>query len=121
MSEIYFKQDRAIYLQLADRLCDEIISGKYKADDKIPSVRELAVMLEVNTNTVVKTYDHLSLAGIIYTRRGLGYFVSPEAKEKILDSRKKQFFDEDLPEIFRQMRLLGISIDEVTRRWGKEI
>ena len=121
MPDIYFKQDRPIYLQLADRLCDEIISEKYQADEKIPSVRELAVTLEVNTNTVVKTYDYLSLSGVIYTRRGLGYFVSPEAKEKIMESRRKQFFDEDLPEIFRQMRLLGISIEEITRLWKKEV
>ena len=52
-----FKQDKAIYMQLVDRLCDEILCGKYHADDRIPSVREFAVTLEVNTNTVVKAYD----------------------------------------------------------------
>jgi GntR family transcriptional regulator len=71
-----FKQDRAIYLQMAERICDEILAGKYHSDDRIPSVREQAVMFEVNTNTVVKTYDLLLQWGIIYTRRGLGYFVT---------------------------------------------
>ena len=78
-------------MQLADRLCDEIIIGKYKADERIPSVREFAVMIEVNTNTIVKTYDYLSAAGIIYTRRGLGYFVAPDACEKITEDRRKHF------------------------------
>ena len=49
-----FNNEKAIYLQMADRLCDEILSGVYKADDRIPSVREYAVMLSVNTNTAVK-------------------------------------------------------------------
>lgn len=71
-----FKQDRAIYLQMAERICDEILAGKYHSDDRIPSVREQAIIFEVNTNTVVKTYDLLLQWGIIYTRRGLGYFVT---------------------------------------------
>ena len=112
-----FKQDKAIYMQLVDRLCDEILSGKYQADDRIPSVREFAVMLEVNTNTVVKAYDQLSLSGIIYTRRGLGYFVSTEAKEQILQTRREKFMKESLPEVFHQMKLLGISINLVNEKW----
>lgn len=112
-----FKQDKAIYMQLVDRLCDEILCGKYHADDRIPSVREFSVMLEVNTNTVVKAYDLLSLSGIIYTRRGLGFFVCPEAKEHILQTRRKKFMQESLPEVFRQMKLLRISIDLVNDQW----
>ena len=54
-----FTNDKAIYLQMADRLCDEILAGTYKDDDRIPSVREYAVLLEVNTNTAVKAYDEL--------------------------------------------------------------
>lgn len=114
---IEFKQDKAIYMQLADRLCDEIIIGKYKADDRIPSVREFAVMIEVNTNTVVKTYDYLSAAGVIYTRRGLGYFVAQDACERIMAERRKKFFEEQVPELFRQMKLLGIDIREVDGLW----
>ena len=76
-----FKQDRAIYLQMAERICDEILAGKYHSDDRIPSVREQAIIFEVNTNTVVKTYDLLLQWGIIYTRRGLGYFVTTVSME----------------------------------------
>ena len=49
-----FNPDKAIYLQMADRLCDEILAGTYRADDRVPSVREYAVLLQVNTNTAVK-------------------------------------------------------------------
>ena len=112
-----FTNDKAIYLQMADRLCDEILAGTYREDDRIPSVREYAVMLEVNTNTAVKAYDELARANIIYNKRGLGYFVSPGAKEQILQERKQEFLQERLPELFRQMRLLGIGIAEVDKAW----
>ena len=108
-----FSNDKAIYIQIADRLCDEILAGKYKDDDRIPSVREYAVLLEVNTNTAVKAYDELARANIIYNKRGLGYFVTPGAKKQILKERKQEFMKERLPELFRQMRLLGIGIEEV--------
>lgn len=108
-----FTNDKAIFIQMADRLCDEILAGKYKDDDRIPSVREYAVMLEVNANTAVKAYDELSRANIIYNKRGLGYFVTPGAKKQILKERKQEFMKERLPELFRQMQLLDITIDDV--------
>ena len=77
-----FTNDKAIYIQMADRLCDEILSGVYKDDDRIPSVREYAVLLEVNTNTAVKAYEQLAREEIIYNKRGLGYFVTPGARKQ---------------------------------------
>ena len=114
-----FTNDKPIYIQMADRLCDEILADKYKDDDRIPSVREYAVLLEVNTNTAVKAYDELSRANVIYNKRGLGYFVTPGAKNQILKERKKAFMKERLPELFRQMRLLDIDIKDVDEAWAK--
>ena len=108
-----FTNDKAIYIQMVDRLCDEILADKYKDDDRIPSVREYAVLLEVNTNTAVKAYDELSRANIIYNKRGLGYFVTPGAKKQILKERKREFMKQRLPELFRQMQLLGITLEDV--------
>ena len=108
-----FTNDKAIYIQMADRLCDEILAGKYNDDDRIPSVREYSVLLEVNTNTAVKAYDELARANIIYNKRGLGYFVTPGAKKQILKERKHVFMKEQLPELFRQMQLLGITLEDV--------
>lgn len=108
-----FSNDKPIYLQMADRLCDEILAGTYKDDDRIPSVREYAVLLEVNTNTAVKAYDELARANIIYNKRGLGYFVTSGAREAILRQRKDEFMCERLPELFRQMQLLGIGIEDI--------
>ena len=114
-----FTNDKPIYIQMADRLCDEILADKFKDDDRIPSVREYAVLLEVNTNTAVKAYDELSRANVIYNKRGLGYFVTPGAKKQILKERKKAFMKERLPELFRQMRLLDIDIKDVDEAWAK--
>ena len=108
-----FTNDKPIYIQMADRLMDEILADKYKDDDRIPSVREYAVLLEVNTNTAVKAYDELARANIIYNKRGLGYFVTPGAKKQILKERKQEFMKERLSELFRQMNLLGIKKEEV--------
>ena len=113
-----FTNDKAIYIQMADRLCDEILAGKYKDDDRIPSVREYAVMLEVNANTAVKAFDELSRANIIYNKRGLGYFVTPGAKKQILKERKQEFMKERLPELFRRMQLLDITINDVAEAYN---
>ena len=108
-----FSNDKPIYIQMVDRLCDEILAGTYKDDDRIPSVREYAVLLEVNTNTAVKAYDELARANVIYNKRGLGYFVTPGAKKQILKARKQEFMKERLPELLRQMKLLGIKKEEL--------
>ena len=102
---------------MADRLCDEILAGTYGDDDRVPSVREYAVAMEVNT---VKAYDTLARDGIIYNRRGMGYFVTAGASAQILNSRRRAFMHKALPDMFRQMRLLGIAIDDVVAAW-KEV
>lgn len=115
-----FTNDKAIYIQMADRLCDEIISGQYEEDSRIPSVREYAILLQVNTNTAMKAYDQLARDEIIYNKRGLGYFVKSGAKEKIITVRRKEFMEQQLPELFRNMRLLGISFDDIRSAWDKQ-
>ncbi len=85
-----FNNDKPIYLQMADRLSDEILAGTYHDDERISSVREYAVLLQVNTNTAVKAYEELARNEIIYNKRGLGYFVTKGAKQKILRVRKRE-------------------------------
>lgn len=116
-----FSNDKAIYVQIAERLCDEILASKYKEDERIPSVREYAVLLEVNANTTVKSYDLLANEGIIYNKRGLGYFVSAGAKKQIKKARKQEFMKERLPELARQMKLLDISTKEVVEELEKTL
>ena len=112
-----FRQDKAIYLQMAERICDDIISGKYAPGERIPSVRELAVYLGVNANTAVRAYENLSAQGIIQTRRGLGFFVTEDAKNRIMQARRLRFMDDTLPEVFRQMQMLGIPVETLEEKW----
>ena len=94
-----FTSDKPIYLQMADRMKDEILSGTYSDDMRIPSVREYGTLLQVNTNTAVKCYEQLSRDGIIYQRRGMGYF-------------KEEFFKTTCPQLKKDLELLGITIEE---------
>jgi DNA-binding transcriptional regulator YhcF (GntR family) len=112
-----FNNQLAIYLQIAEHVCDRIQLLQWPAGEKIPSVRELAVSLEVNPNTVMRSYEHLQQMGVIHTRRGLGYFVSPDAVSNIAAARKEQFLQEELPQFFRRLLLLGIELDELKDRY----
>ena len=112
-----FKESKSIYLQIADRICDEILQGKYKEEERIPSVREYAATVEVNANTVVRSFDYLQGQDIIYNKRGLGYFVALEGRERILELRKEVFLKEELPEFFRQLKTLEIPIKEVEKMY----
>ena len=108
-----FNNTQAIYLQIADYVCDQIQLNVWKPDEKIPSVRELAVMLEVNPNTVMRSYEHLQNQDVIYTKRGMGYFTQANAAKNILKARREQFLKEELPLIFKKMQLLGITQAEM--------
>ncbi len=110
-----FKDNKAIYLQIADLICDDILQGKLLEDERIPSVREYAATVEVNANTCARAYDWLQNKEIIYTKRGLGYFVSVGAKTAILLMKREEFMNETLPDVARQMANLNISMDELTK------
>lgn len=109
-----FRKQKSIYQQIADRLMDQLLAGTPDADERMPSVRDVAVSLAVNPNTVMRSFDYLQQEGIIYQRRGVGYFVGTDARERILAHQRREFLEEDLPLIRQKMKLLGISIDELT-------
>jgi DNA-binding transcriptional regulator YhcF (GntR family) len=108
-----FNQSQAIYLQIGDYICEQILIGRWKEGDRILSVRELGVDLQVNPNTVIRTFEFLQNNEIIFNKRGVGYFVEENAHKKIIDYRRKQFLELDLPVIFKNMNLLGMSFDEI--------
>ena len=105
---------KPIYLQLADRLCDNIICGEYGDDCRLPSVREFAATVEVNANTVMRTYDYLQQSGVIYNKRGIGYFVVNGASKLIRTNRLNTFMNDELPDLFERMKLLEITPAELS-------
>jgi len=114
-----FNNTQAIYLQIADYMCDKIQLAEWKEDEKIPSVRELAVMLEVNPNTVMRTFEYLQQQEMVYTKRGMGFYVAKDSQKKISVSRKQQFLNDELPTLFKKMNMLGIEPDELQARFDE--
>ena len=114
-----FRESIAIYLQIADYICERILLKQWKAGERIPAVRELAVQLEVNPNTVMRTYDFLQGQNMIYNQRGIGYFVGPDAVKNAAQYRKTEFIEKELPNIFRNLYMLGMDIDELKPRYEK--
>lgn len=108
-----FRETQAIYLQIGDYICEQILLGRWNEGDRILSVRELGVDLQVNPNTVMRTYDFLQNNEIIFNKRGVGYFVAENAKRMIIDYRRKQFLEQDLPVFFKNITLLGMTFDEL--------
>ena len=114
-----FRESQAIYLQIADYVCEKILLKEWKPDERVPSVRELAIQLEVNPNTVMRTFEFLQQQEIIYNQRGIGYFVAATAYKNALQYRKTEFSEKDLPSIFRNMYLLGMELEELQPRFDK--
>jgi len=114
-----FKENKAIYLQIAERICEMILLGEYREEERIPSVREYAAIVEVNFNTVMRSFEHLQMSGIIFNKRGLGYFVKAGAGEKIRSLRKNSFLQNEINDFFRQIHILEIPINEIVSMYDK--
>jgi DNA-binding transcriptional regulator YhcF (GntR family) len=114
-----FRESVTIYLQIADYICEKILLKQWKVEERVPSVRELAMQLEVNPNTVMRTYEFLQQQNIIYNQRGIGYFVDVEAIKNATQYRKTEFLENELPALFRNMFLLGMDVEELKPRFEK--
>lgn len=112
-----FNNNKPIYRQIVDYSFTLIISGKWLPGERVPSVRELAAELAVNSHTVLKAYEYLQAEGIIYPRRGMGFYLADDAANRVNEARRRDFFDNTLATVFREMELLGITIDDIVARY----
>lgn len=108
-----FNPHKPIYLQICSQMYERILNGELKSEDRIPSVRELGVELGVNPNTIMRSYESMTNAGIIYNKRGIGYFIAENAKEMVLKQMKDEFMNAELPEVIKKMKLLGITLSDL--------
>ncbi|MTI30537.1 GntR family transcriptional regulator [Xanthovirga aplysinae] len=115
-----FKDNKAIYLQIADHICENILLQKWNANEKIPSVRETAVHMEVNPNTAMRTFSYLQDQGIIFNKRGIGYFVTEEGFNKTLMLKKEIFIKEELPVFFKTLELLNMTLEDIKGIYQQE-
>ena len=114
-----FHNKEPIYLQIVEMICEKILRKEWQEGDRIPSVRELAVSVEVNPNTAMRSYAFLQERGIIQNKRGIGYFVSDHAYDDTLAFMKSSFIKNDLPLFFKAMKLISMDIDELRERFIK--
>jgi GntR family transcriptional regulator len=112
-----FNDNEAIYLQIAGYVGENILRQQWPPDQKIPSVRDLAAELQVNPNTVMRTYEFLQSQGVVYNKRGIGFFVDPDASQKVRAYRRERFLQHELPAFFNTISLLDISLAELQQRY----
>ena len=110
---IQFDSASAIYLQVADYMSEKILTNEWPEDERIPSIREVASMVQVNPNTVMRSYSHLQDNDVIFNKRGVGYFVSSDGKQKIQSIKRQGFIESKLPRIFHEAALLSVTADEL--------
>ncbi|MBO7306802.1 MAG: GntR family transcriptional regulator [Alistipes sp.] len=106
-----FTDDKPIWRQIYELIAMRILSDEWPEGSRIVSVRELAQEVGVNPNTVMRSYERLDGDGIIFNRRGIGFFVAEGAKEHIREIERRKFLDEELPKLSERLELLGLSIE----------
>lgn len=110
-----FNNNQPIYLQIVDFICEKILLAGWKQEEKIPSVRELAVQLSVNPNTVARSYDFLRSQEIITDKRGIGYFISANGIQQAKQYRRNLFIEQELPLLVRTLHMLDITPEELDK------
>jgi GntR family transcriptional regulator len=114
-----FKDSPPIYIQIAEYVCEQILLKKWNTGDRIISIRDLAVKMQVNPITVQRGYDFLQQRQIISIKRGIGYFIENDAPEKILSFRREQFMETELPVFMKSIYLLNIDLKEIKQRFDQ--
>ncbi len=108
-----FNNRSPIYVQIAQYIQELIINTIWVEEERIPSVRDMAMELEVNPNTVIRTYTLLQEEGILENQRGIGYFTAKGAKALVLKKKRDHFISSELPNLFASMRTLGVTFEEI--------
>lgn len=115
-----YHNEKALFIKIAERICDDILSGCYSEGALVPSVRELAAEYEVNINTALRAFELLQRDNILLQQRGIGMSVAKGAKKRILSARRKEFLQHELPDFLRRMELLGLTLDDIAREWNAQ-
>ena len=113
-----FSSNKPIYLQIANSIEDKVLSGELKPNERVMSVRELGVEYEVNVNTAMRSIDFLAGNDIIFNKRGIGYFVAEDAREKIIDLRRRNILKNEINYFFKQLSLLSIDAQKLTELYN---
>ena len=108
-------EDRSIYLQISDMIEDEILRGILNEEEQVPSTTELSKFYKINPATAAKGINILVDKGVLYKKRGIGMFVQTGAKAKIMEERKKNFYETFVKKIITEAKLIGIDKQELKK------
>lgn len=112
-----FNTKAPIFMQIADLIIDGILVENLKAGERIQSVREMASQVQVNPNTVQRSFTYLQDRGIIFNQRGVGFFVADDAFAKSQKLKKDDFIKNYLPEFVRRMKLLKLDFKDIEKHF----
>lgn len=110
------QHEKPVYVRLRETIANAILSGEYGDGDSLPSVRALAADEQANPLTVAKAYQGFQDEGLVVVKRGVGLFVAPGARARLLESERKRFLGEEWPEIRERMDRLGLDPQELLDR-----
>ena len=116
-----FKSQQSIYQQITDIFCERVLLKKLIPGERIPSVRDFALELSVNPNTVMRSYDLLESLSIIENKRGIGFFLSKDGYEKVVAYRTSIFLEKEFPMVINTAILLQISFEELQELYSAEL
>jgi GntR family transcriptional regulator len=108
-----FDGPEPIYIQIAQMIRAQVLAGELKEEEQVMSTTQFATTFRINPATAQKAFAGLVEEGVLYKRRGLGMFVAPKARERLLDDHRKRYFEEVLAPVLQQADILGISTEEV--------
>ncbi|GAA4456350.1 GntR family transcriptional regulator [Phytohabitans houttuyneae] len=111
-----FDDRSPIYLQIADKIKEDILSGALGEDEQVMSTNQYASFYRINPATAAKGFQQLVEEGVLYKRRGIGMFVSPDAREKLRTERRERFFEQVVDVMIAEAQVIGIPLDEIVRR-----
>lgn len=114
-----FSPSYPIYRQVADFICEKVLTAVWRDGDRLPPVKDLAVLTSVNPNTVIKAVTWLQDNEVLTTRRGVGYFLTEGAASRTLALKRREFIEEDLPVVFNSMNLLDLDLEEFAELYQK--
>lgn len=115
-----FDDTRPIFMQLADRIADDVLRGVYAEDQQVPSTNELAAMLRINPATAGRALGLLVDAGVLVKRRGIGMFVAPGARDLIAKERQGDFIERFITPLLTEAWALGLGTAEIIKLLEQE-
>ena len=105
---------RPIFVQIAERIENDIIDGAMPEESQVPSTNQFAAFYQINPATAAKGVNLLVDQGILYKRRGIGMFVATGAKARLMEQRKEHFYEQYVVTMIGEAKKLGITVDQLT-------